>query len=137
MAEKPPLGYKDFERLSKSIGAFKEEEGEDSLRRFESWTKNFFKFYVDLASANHKVEGKTRRSLLTKCLHEDIRLRLENSILPKDFSDFNSELMVKVKTFFKRKYNAIAERVRLHRRQQGEIESVQLYAESLKQIAAH
>lgn len=43
-AEKPPLGYKDFERLSKSIGMFREEEGEDSLRRFDSWVKNFFEF---------------------------------------------------------------------------------------------
>ena len=36
-----------------------------------------------------------------------------------------------------RHYNAIAERVRLHRKQQGEGESEQLYADSLKQIAAH
>ena len=60
------------------------------------------------------------------------------TILPKDFSDFNTEeSMERVKTFFKWKYNAIAEIIRLHRRQQGEGESVQLYADSLKQIVAH
>jgi hypothetical protein len=55
MAEKPSLGYKDFERLVKSIGCFREEEGEDTLRLFSSWVQQFFTFYVDLTIEDFKV----------------------------------------------------------------------------------
>ena len=76
---------------------------------------------------------------LAKCLHEELRLRLENSILPKEFSDYiTDELVEQVRSFFCRKVNVMVERVlRLHHRQQQQGEAVQLYFDGLKQIAAN
>jgi hypothetical protein len=60
---KQALGFKSFDRLGKSIGLFKEQEGEDSMRRFDSWLKNFFQFYITLAKNDYHITpcvGKIR-----------------------------------------------------------------------------
>jgi hypothetical protein len=132
------LDFKSFDRLGKSIGLFKEQEGEDSMRRFDSWLKNFFQFYITLAKNDYHITLETERNLFTKCLQEDVRMRLENSILPKTVDDYTvTELIEQTKIFFRRQCNAMVERVRLHRRQQEPSETVQAYSDALKQIAAN
>ena len=75
-------------------------------------------------------------NLLTKCLHEELRLRLQNFILPKKFNDYTiDELIEQVRSFLHRKVNVKIERVRLHHRKQQPDESVQLYFNGLKQMA--
>ena len=138
MASKPVLGFKDFERLARSIGTFKEDVSQDSCRRFKSWNTNSFKFYLDLAVTDYNITEDTDRSLFLKCLDEGIRMRLENAVLPREIIDFNVEQLIeKTQMFFQRKCNAIVERVKLHRRIQREEEAVQEYAEGLKRIATN
>ena len=138
MASKPVLGFKDFERLARSIGTFKEDASQDSCRRFKSWNTNSFKFYLDLAVTDYNITEDTHRSIFLKCLDEGIRVRLENAVLPREITDFNIEQLIeKTQMFFQRKCNAIVERVKLHRRVQLEEEAVQEYAEGLKRIATN
>ena len=68
------LGYKEFDRLCKPIGLFKEFEGDDSLRRFESWTKNAFHFFINLAQHDYIISAETERNLLIRCLSEEMTL---------------------------------------------------------------
>ena len=140
MAEerKVSLGYKEFDRLCKSIGLSKEFEGDDSLRRFESWTKNAFHFFINLAKHDYIISAETERNLLIRCLSEEMTLRLEDTLLPQHMGDFTAdELINHVRTFFRRTVNMMVERVRLHRRQQQTEETVQEYMTALKQIAAN
>ena len=138
MASKPVLGFKDFERLARSIGTFKEDASQDSCRRFKSWNTNSFKFYLDLAVTDYNITEDTHRSLFLKSLDEGIRMRLKNVVLPREITDFNVEQLIeKTQMFFQRKCNAIVERVKLHRRIQREEEAVQKYAKGLKRIATN
>ena len=74
----------------------------------------------------------------TKCLHEEIHLRLKNSIRPNEFNDYTTnKLNQMVRSFFSRKVNVMIERVRLHSRQQKQGEAVQLYFDGLKQTTAY
>ena len=138
MASKPVLGFKDFERLTRSIGTLKEDAIQDSCRRFKSWNINSLKFYLDLAVTDYNITEDTQRSLFLKCLDEGIRMRLENAVLPREITDFNVEQLIeKNQMFFHRKCDAIVERVKLHRRIQREEEAAQEYAEGLKRIATN
>ena len=97
----PALGYKSFDKLWRSIGTFRQEDKKDSLRRFNSWVKQFG---VQLAETEHVIDEVAKSNLFTKCLHEKTRLRLENAILPKNFCDYTTtQLVEQTKTFFRRK----------------------------------
>ena len=101
---KTPLGYKVIDRLQKSIGIFKDQDGEDSLRLFDSWWTNSFMFYVNLAKNDHVIvdDLEAQRNLFTKCLEEDIRLRLENSVLLRQMKDLTpDELVEQTKSLFR------------------------------------
>ena len=131
---KTPLGYKAFDRLQKSIGLFRDQDGEDSLRRFDSRWTNSFQFFGNLAKTDHRITEEVEQNLVIKCIDEDLRLRLENSVLPKQLKDMRlSELVEHTRSFFRQKYNTIMERVRLQ--QTGE--TVHLYLDTLKRIAAN
>ena len=113
---KTPLGYKAFDRLQKSIGLFRNQDGEDSLRKFDSWWTNSFQFFGDLAKTDHRIT-EVERNLFIKCRDNDLRLRLENSVLPKQIKDVRlPELVEHTRSFFGQKSNPIVERVRLHKR---------------------
>ena len=122
------FGYKPFYRLTKSIGTFNETDGEDPLRRFNSWLKNTFQLFVNLAKNDHDIDPVAERNLFMRGLSEDVRLRLENALLPRQVEEFTmTQLTDYTWTFFRRKYNVMVERVRLHRRKQETGESVQEY----------
>ena len=101
VASNPILGFKDFERLARSIGTFKEDASQDSCQRFKSWSTNSFKFYLDLAVTDYNITEDTHRSLFLKCLDEGIRMRLENAVLSREITDFNvKQLIEKTQMFF-------------------------------------
>ena len=135
---KTPLGYKAFDRLLKSIGLFRDQDRKDSLRRFDSWWSNSFQFFGDLAKTDHRITEEVERNLFMKCIDEDLCLRLENSVLPKQIKDMRlPELVEHTRSFFRQKCDPIVERVRLHRRLQQTSENVHLYLDTLKGIAAN
>ena len=130
---KTPLGYKAFDMLQKSIELFRDQDGEDSL-----WWTNYFQFFGDLAKTDHRITEKVERNLFIKCIDEDLRLRLENSVLPKQIKDMRLlELVEHTRSFFRQKYNTIMERVRLHRRLQQTGETVHLHLDAWKRLAAN
>ena len=97
---KTPLGYKAFDRLQKSIGIFKDQDGEDSLRRFDSWWTNSFMFYVNLAKNDHVITDEAQRNLFIKCLEEDIDVSAFR--IPRQMKDLTpDELVEQTKSFFR------------------------------------
>ena len=92
----------------------------------------------DLAKADHRITEEVERNIFIKCIDEDLRLRLENSVLRKQIKDMRlPELVEHIRSFFRQKYNPIIERVRLHRRLQQAGKTLHLYLDALKRIAAN
>ena len=136
---KTPLGYKAFDKLQSPLDySGTKTMTEDYLRRFDSWWTNSFQFFGDLAKTDHRITEEVERNLFIKCKDEDLRLHLENSILPKQIKDMRlPELVEHTRSFFRQKDNTIVERVRLHRRLRQTGETVHLYLDALKRIAAN
>ena len=101
------------------------------------WT-NSFQFFGDITKTDHRITEEVEHGLFIKCIDEDLRLRLENSALSKQIKDMRlPELVEHTRSFFRQKYNTVVEQVRLHRHLQQTGETVHLYLDALKRVAAN